>query len=454
MSRNLGLRSIPIAGTPVNGTDEVLIATVNGAPTGGTFRLVFQSFITDTIVYNATAAVVQAALEALASIGSGGVVVTGNAGGPWTLTFAGNLGRLAITDLITLTDNLLTGGAAPDVTIAESVPGVSATQRGSDTGTTLIDTTNGVYYQNTGTALAPMWDKANAPLADAGEPGDNVLRVDANVASAETVTIGDDVYEVEIVNTDTGDDSQGGDFNNVTALLTVVDFVTNYPNSPATAGLLYRLENEIMKISDVDGNDVTFVRGVSGTTTAAHADALDLFEGDGVVAGNIPVGLVATLTPLAFIAALTADVNSFGTELVTAQVPSVTNAMYVYTSVSRGDGVPLGSAVAIATTETLGGADNVWAAATLETGRIAGTRDASLQIHTVTATEVALGEHRMTFPFTINAFITQAYTGAGVPKNNLTDQIVIENNNQIVWDGTGAINPAAGDKLHVLAWGN
>ena len=452
--RNLGIRSIPVTGTPVNGTNEVLIATVNGGPGGGTFRLKFQGFVTGTIAYDATAATVQAALVALNSIGAGNCVVTGGAGGPWTLTFGGDLGKLAITSLITLADNLLTGGAAPDVTIAESVPGVTATQRGSDTGTTLLDVTNGVLYQNTGTPLVPVWDKANSPLSDVGEPADNNLRVDANVASTETVTIGDDVYEVEIVNTDTTDDAQGGDFVPVTNPLPVADFVTNYPNTTVAVGLLLRLENEIIKISAVDGNDVTFERGVSGTTIATHADAVDVYEGDGVVAGNIPVGLVATLTPLAFIAALVDDINTYGTELVTAMVPAVTNSMYVYTSLTRGDGVPVGSAATIATTETLGGANNEWAVAAMEAGRVAGTREASLQIHEVNATEVALGEHRITFPFTITAFITQAYTSAGVPKNNLTDQIVIENDNQIVWDGTGATNPADGDKLHVLAWGN
>ena len=454
MTRRLGIRSIPVEGTPISGTDEVLIATVNGVPTGGTFRLKFQGFITATIAHNASAATVQAALVALNSIGVGGCVVTGGAGGPWTITFAGDLGKLAITSLITLADNLLTGGAAPDVTIAESVPGVTATQRGSDTGTTLLDVTNGLFYQNTGTALAPVWDKANAPLSDAGEPGDNNLRVDADVVEDQTVTIGDDVYEVEIVNTDTGDDSQGGDFTNTTAPLTVVDFTTNYSSSPATVGLLYRLENEIMRITAVNGADVTFARGVSGTTAASHADAVDLYEGDGVTAGNIAVGMVATLTPVVFIAALVAEINAQGTELVTALVPSVTNSMYVYTSLTAGDGVPVGSEDAIATTETLAGANNEWAVAALEAGRLAGTRQASLQIHEVNATEVALGEHRIIFPFTVLAFITQAYTSAGVPKNNLTDQIVIENDNQVVWDGTGAINPADGDKLHVLAWGS
>jgi hypothetical protein len=36
---------------------------------------------------------------------------------------------------------------------------VTATGRGAPTGAGLIDTTNGIQYINTGTALAPTWTK-------------------------------------------------------------------------------------------------------------------------------------------------------------------------------------------------------------------------------------------------------------------------------------------------------
>ena len=454
MSRRTGLRSIPIAGTPVNGTNEQQTITINGGPTGGTFKLSFEGNTSAAIAYNATAAALQAILEAMGTIGVGSVLVTGNAGGPYTAVFQGNLGKLALSQLLVLAVNSLIGGAAPTVAMAQTVPGVTATQRGSEKGTTLIDTENAILYQNTGTALAPMWDKANCPLSDAGDPGDNTLRVAANVASAETVTIGDDIYEVEIVNTDSTDNAQGGDFVPVTNPLTVIDAVTNYPGNAFAVGDLIRIGNEIMKVSVNDGADVTFIRGVSATTIATHADAADMYLGDGVTAGNIPVGIVATLTPVVFIAALTADINTFGTELITAMIPGVTNAMYIYTSVTAGDGVPVGSEEAIATTETLAGADNVWSVAAVEAGRRAGDRLGSMQVHTVTATEVAVGIHLMQFPFTIIGFLTQAFDSTGLAKDSLTSLVTIENNNQIAWTADGAKNLAADDKIHVLAWGN
>lgn len=452
MTRRLGIRSIPIEGAPVNGTDEQHLLTLTGVPTGGDFRLSFQGFNTVAIAHNATAATVLAALVAINSIGVGGCTVTGNAGGPWTVTFIGNLGKFAFETLIELSTNDLTGGTNPTLVITEATPGITATQRGSSTGTTLLDIINGNFYQNTGTETAPVWDKANSPLSDAGIPSDNVLRVAADVIEGETVTIGADVYEVELVDTDSTDNTQGGDFNNTTTPLTVVDAVTNYPNSTFAVGSLHGIETEIMVVTAIDGNDVTFQRGVSGTTNAAHADAENVLEGDGIDSGStIAVGLVATLTPTAFTPALADDINNRGTELVKATNPQV-SAVYICTADAPGGNVA-SSVGEIATTETLDGVNNVWSSATMEAGRLAATREASIFDHTVTATEVALGEHRLAFPFDIGSFITQAYDSDGVPKDKLTDQIVIENGNELVWDGTGATNPAAGDKLHGIVWG-
>ena len=62
---------------------EVQTATMSGGPTGGTVSLAFLSYATSGIVYNATAAQVQAALQVLPGIGTGNVVC---GGGPWPAT--------------------------------------------------------------------------------------------------------------------------------------------------------------------------------------------------------------------------------------------------------------------------------------------------------------------------------------------------------------------------------
>lgn len=107
-----------------DGTNEIQSVTLTGAPAGGSFTLTFDGEETGPIGFNATAAVVQAALLALPSLRSGDVVVTGSAGGPYTLTFGGDFSE---SDVATLSadDAGLTGGTSPAVVVATPTPGVA-----------------------------------------------------------------------------------------------------------------------------------------------------------------------------------------------------------------------------------------------------------------------------------------------------------------------------------------
>lgn len=152
------------AGAPGAGTDEVQTITFGGTPTGGTFTLTFQGLTTAAITWSATNATlvanIDAALEALANIGTAGVttaVGTMTAGiGTITVTFTGVVGKLAVPTM-TATSSLT--GTSPTIAVAETTPGVTATGRGYPKGKLLADTTNGILYQNTGTATAPTWGK-------------------------------------------------------------------------------------------------------------------------------------------------------------------------------------------------------------------------------------------------------------------------------------------------------
>lgn len=156
------MRGYETAGAPVNGTDEVQTLTIDA--TGGTFKLKFDGHTTAAISWSSTNNTlrdnVDAALEALPNIGTGGVTVavgTMTAGvGTLTITFGGNLAKMAVPT-ITVANNSLTGTAT--LSIAETTPGVDASARGAPKGATLVDTTNGIIYINTGTALAPTWTK-------------------------------------------------------------------------------------------------------------------------------------------------------------------------------------------------------------------------------------------------------------------------------------------------------
>lgn len=106
-------------------TNEVHTVTITGAPTGGTFTLTWSGQTTADIAYNATAAAVQAALEALSNIAPGDVTVTGSAGGPYTLTWGGtHLGDDIAAP--TASGAGLTGGTTPSVTVATTTAGGAA----------------------------------------------------------------------------------------------------------------------------------------------------------------------------------------------------------------------------------------------------------------------------------------------------------------------------------------
>ncbi len=152
------------AGVPGAGTDEVQTLTIGGTPTGGTFKLAYGGFTTGAITWSATNATlvanIDAALEALPSIGTGGVattVGTAVAGiGTIIITFSGaDLAKRAVAT-ITVSANDMTG-TTPTVAVAETTPGVTATSLGAVKGAVLIDVTNGTLYQNTGTVAAPTW---------------------------------------------------------------------------------------------------------------------------------------------------------------------------------------------------------------------------------------------------------------------------------------------------------
>lgn len=89
------------------GVDEEQTVTLSGAA-GGTFTLTYSGNTTTDLDYDATAAEVQSALEALGSIGAGNVSVTGPDGGPWVVEFISALGETDV-DMLTGDDSSLVG---------------------------------------------------------------------------------------------------------------------------------------------------------------------------------------------------------------------------------------------------------------------------------------------------------------------------------------------------------
>jgi hypothetical protein len=104
-----------------SGVNDVQTLSVGGAPAGGTFALSFGGQTTTAISFNATAAQVQGALQALSSIGTGNVVcAAGPLPGNVTITFGGALAAHAQA-VIGVAANNLTG---PGPQIAHTTTGV------------------------------------------------------------------------------------------------------------------------------------------------------------------------------------------------------------------------------------------------------------------------------------------------------------------------------------------
>jgi hypothetical protein len=129
------------AGIP--GSSGVQTLDVTTAPTGGTFTLALNNVISAPIQYNDTAANIQTALEALSTIGTGNVTVTGGPIGtaPVVATFGGALANMTINQMA-INDTALTGGnvtvtvtnlGSPTLGLYDAMPGwcdLGATKNG------------------------------------------------------------------------------------------------------------------------------------------------------------------------------------------------------------------------------------------------------------------------------------------------------------------------------------
>ncbi len=110
------------SGDRTGGLDQIERLTVLGGPTGGTFKATFNAVQSGTIAYNASKATLQAALEAISTIGAGNVKVSGPNGGPWVVVYINRLGKQANTGL-TIDYSALTGGTSPTVSEVVDVIG-------------------------------------------------------------------------------------------------------------------------------------------------------------------------------------------------------------------------------------------------------------------------------------------------------------------------------------------
>lgn len=260
------------------------------------------------------------------------------------------------------------------------------------------------------------------------------LYMPANLVNGDTIVVGADTFEVDIINTDSGvntantDDT--GPLNDTDAVSLVT--LTAAPATAIAAGNLYRIENEIIKCTRViSTTQFVAIRGRCGTTIATHVKNTDVYASDAAPATNIPVGLVTTLTPAVFGPAFVEEFNNAvaAGERATAKASTEYANFTAVPSLGLGVGQVVilianeaGVDVTATTEDFANSTDNVWGAATFTRGLAPSSgRVESIEV-VPTAAEELVGEMHVAFPFTVRTVIVQmritatgqqvAFTGA------------------------------------------
>jgi hypothetical protein len=187
--------------------DKYRYLRTTGVPTGGTITITatLATAITGALQFNDIGATLQALLRALPTIGATGVTVSGSAGGPWVVTFAGELAAKNVP-LITLEANNLTGGTNPSLGIVMTTPGVDGgaasvqtlTLSGTPTGgnvtlgfKTNSTTTPAIVFNSSAAALQtallamPLFTTGDVVVTGGPLPAVETLAVGGQYANAE-----------------------------------------------------------------------------------------------------------------------------------------------------------------------------------------------------------------------------------------------------------------------------
>jgi hypothetical protein len=151
---------------------QVNSLTLTGAPTGGTFTVTVAAQTTATIAYNATPAAVQAAIEALSTVGVGNTVVTGTSlTTGLTIAFAGSV--MGQTLVVTATGTALTGGTTPAAVVAL----VTAANGWNMVGHTARNDLPEFAFDGGKTELRGSWQKQRLREVEQGAPIEDMLKV-------------------------------------------------------------------------------------------------------------------------------------------------------------------------------------------------------------------------------------------------------------------------------------
>ena len=253
---------------------------------------------------------------------------------------------------------------------------------------------------------------ARLAIASYGSDEVAVLRLAADAVDRELITVGRDAYQIVVINTDTTANST------VLDSTSAADVVETVAAHGLTRGAVLRCESEFLLVKEVRSvNTLLLQRGYAGSTIASHADATDIFRkgAAALTAGKIVLPVASTLTPAAAGPQLATGMTALGTLGWT----------FTYTANTL-TGFRTANGVHDTLSETLGGVNNVWAAAASWGGIEAAGQKRGLAMRVPTAAEVALGALAVKFPFTPTFVrITVFTTATAAP---------------VAWNGAYAVN--------------
>lgn len=256
----------------------------------------------------------------------------------------------------------------------------------------------------------------------------NILNVGANVVGGDTINVGVDAYQVDIINTDSLVNTDAGAPGALGA--TGTHALVTLGAAPATAinaGDVIRIESELLLVLR-KLSTITYVcaRAYGGSVIAAHAANLDVFVSSAVPATKISVPLVITLTPAAFAAAFVAVFNFAAPagESLPIRTPTLQARYTAMPTLGLGLGAEIlvvAKAAGVDVTATIeefaNSTDNVWSTATMAGGTDPGVAASEASVRVPTATEELLGEMHFAFPFAVRSvFAAVRITASGIVK--------------------------------------
>lgn len=336
----------------VAGANEVQTVTLASTTASGTFTLTYAGQTTAAIAYDATAATVQSALEALSNVGANNVSVSGSAGGPWTITFQNTLGKQNVAEMTADSTSLGGTNEVQTVTLTNAAGGTfTLTYAGQTTGAIAYDATAGTVdtaleaLSNIGAGDVAVTGSAGGPYTVTFTSALAATNVAEMTASGASLTGTNEVQRITITGTPTG-----GDFTLTYAGQTTAPIAFDADAATVDAAL--------EALSNIGPGDVTCGGGplpdsfvtVTFTGTLASTNVAQMTaDGTGLTGGTAPAIAITTTTPglAPSVAVVTATAGGPGTATpatVTAGAAATSGTYKAYLSSST-DGSEVAKAI-------------------------------------------------------------------------------------------------------------